>query len=121
METCGHNRLHRWLRHRSLLVLQTDNEPRVRDGYTNLSTGGHARAQPTRREAAIYRKNVAAHAGPCPPLPPQDLHRKEGVDGSSPSEGSKNPEPAYRVAGLRRKAAESFSYSRVVACRVLRL
>ena len=27
----------------------------------------------------------------CTPLPPQNLHGKEGVDGSSPSEGSAKP------------------------------
>ena len=26
-------------------------------------------------------------ARPCPPIPPLNLHGKEGVDGSSPSEG----------------------------------
>jgi hypothetical protein len=32
----------------SYLVLKPDNEARVRDGYTRLSTSGHARALPTR-------------------------------------------------------------------------
>ena len=30
---------------------------------------------------------MIARARPCPPVPPQNLHGKEGVDGSSPSEG----------------------------------
>jgi len=71
-----------------LLVLETDNEPRVRDGYIRLSTRGHARTLETRREGPICRGNVAASARPCPPVPPQNLHGKEEVDGSSPSEGS---------------------------------
>jgi hypothetical protein len=29
---------------------------------------------------------VIASARPCPPVPPLNLHGKEGVDGSSPSE-----------------------------------
>jgi hypothetical protein len=70
-----------------LRVLQTDNEPRVRDGYISLGTRGHARARETSRGGAIYRRNVIARALPCPPVPPLNLHGKEGVDGSSPSEG----------------------------------
>jgi hypothetical protein len=36
---------------------------------------------------------VIASARPCPPVPPHNLHGKEGVDGSSPSEGfAKAPE-----------------------------
>jgi hypothetical protein len=31
---------------------------------------------------------MLANARPCPPVPPLNLHGKEGVDGSSPSEGS---------------------------------
>ena len=30
---------------------------------------------------------MVASARPCPPVPPRNLHGKEGVDGSSPSEG----------------------------------
>jgi hypothetical protein len=30
---------------------------------------------------------VAANDQACTPLPPQNFHGKEGVDGSSPSEG----------------------------------
>ena len=71
-----------------LLVLQTGNEPRVRDGYIGLSTRGHARARETRDKSPICRNNVIASDRPCPPVPPRNLHGKEGVDGSSPSEGS---------------------------------
>jgi hypothetical protein len=72
---------------RTRTVFKTANMARVRDGYTSKSTGGHARALGTHVEVAICRKNVIASARPCPPVPPQDLHGKEGVDGSSPSEG----------------------------------
>ena len=70
-----------------LLVLQTGNEPRVRDGYIGLSTRGHARARETRDKRPICRNNVIASDRPCPPVPHRNLHGKEGVDGSSPSEG----------------------------------
>ena len=52
-----------------------------------MGTRGHARTPKTHREDAICRKIVAAIARPCPPLPPQNLHGKEGVSGSSPEEG----------------------------------
>src|SRR6266498_3167073 len=70
-----------------LPVLQVDNEPRVRDGYISLDTRGHARTLKTQREVSVCRENVIASARPCTPVPPQNLHGKEGVDGSSPSEG----------------------------------
>jgi hypothetical protein len=70
----------------SFLVLRTDNTPRVRDGYSRLSTRGHVRASLTGPDEPICRKNVPAHARSCPRVPPQNLHGKEGVDGSSPSE-----------------------------------
>ena len=38
---------------------------------------------------------MLANARACPPVPPQNLHGKEGVDGSSPSEGL-NKVPANR-------------------------
>jgi hypothetical protein len=73
--------------HFRIRVLRTDNEPRVRDGYISLGTRGHARARQARRESPICRKNVIASARPCPPVPPVNLHGKEGVSGSSPEEG----------------------------------
>jgi hypothetical protein len=71
----------------SLYVLQTDNTRRVRDGYISESTSGHARAPATRSADAICRTNVLANDRACTPIPLQNLHGKEGVDGSSPSEG----------------------------------
>src|SRR5262245_20485680 len=48
---------------------------------------GHVRVRPTRREQRIYRTNVLAGDRACVRLPPPNFHGKEGVDGSSPSEG----------------------------------
>jgi hypothetical protein len=44
-----------------------------------------------RRRRPICRTKVVASDRACTRLPPQNLHGKEGVDGSSPSEGSKIP------------------------------
>src|SRR6266536_2079425 len=68
-------------------VSQTANAARVRDGYIRLGTRGRARARVTHPDALICRKNVIASGRPCPPVPSLHLHGKEGVDGSSPSEG----------------------------------
>ena len=73
-----------------LLVSETDNTRRVRDGYISESTCGHARALPTRSERPICRTNVTANDRACTRLSPQNFHGKEGVDGSSPSEGFVN-------------------------------
>jgi hypothetical protein len=77
------------------LVLQTDNEPRVRDGYISAGTRGQARALKAQREGAICRNYVILSDRTCPPVPLRNLHGKEGVDGSSPSEGFRK-RPAYR-------------------------
>jgi hypothetical protein len=70
-----------------LLVLRTGNKPRVQDGYISRFARGHTRALPTRHFAPICRTNVLANARTCTALPPLNFHGKEGVDGSSPSEG----------------------------------
>jgi hypothetical protein len=80
----------------SVACLQTDNDPRVRDGYISLDTRGHARALKTRREGLICRKNVAAGARSCPPVPLLNLHGKEGVAGST---RSGRPRDARRACG----------------------
>jgi hypothetical protein len=77
-----------WSSKHALSVLRSDNTTRVRDGYNRLTTRGHARASATQNDLPICRENVPADAPPCPPIPTQNLHGKEGVDGSSPSEGS---------------------------------
>jgi hypothetical protein len=71
-----------------LSVLQIDNARRVRDGYISESTCGHSRTPATGPEGLVCRTNVPALAHACTRLPPLDFHGKEGVDGSSPSEGS---------------------------------
>jgi hypothetical protein len=69
-------------------VSRTGNAPRVRDGYVRLSTNGNGRTLPTHGRRPICRTNVAADVHSCTPIPPLNLHGKEGVNGSSPLEGS---------------------------------
>jgi hypothetical protein len=96
-------------------VLRSDNGPRVRDGYIRESTCGHARALPTHAHRPICRRNVIASARPCPPVPPGNLHGKEGVDGSSPSEGSaKAPHiGAFSVEGTCTISSVQWVWSRL--------
>jgi hypothetical protein len=93
-------------------VLRTDNERRVRDGYVRLSTCGHRRALPTHSECQICRRNMLVSVRPCPPVPPHNLHGKEGVDGSSPSEGFRNKKiPGNRGFLLSATARRALAYS----------
>src|SRR5438094_7229724 len=71
----------------SLSVSRTDNARRVRDGYISLSACGHPRALATHAEGPICTTNVLANDRACTRIPPRNFHGKEGVDGSSPSEG----------------------------------
>jgi hypothetical protein len=78
-------------------VLKTDNRPRVPDGYSSLSTYGHLRVSGTQFDEPICRQNVPADALPW-------THGKEGVDGSTPSEGFRLL-PAQRRIPLSGSAA----------------
>ena len=53
-----------------LCVLRTDNAPRVRDGYSSVSTRGHARAPATHPHPSICRTNVTADARSRTRVPP---------------------------------------------------
>jgi hypothetical protein len=70
-----------------LSVWQSDNDPRVRDGYLNLGACGYARALSAHVKGRACRKNMITSDRACTPIQPLNLHGKEGVDGSSPSEG----------------------------------
>jgi hypothetical protein len=48
---------------------------------------GNERALQTHTEVELCRTNVIPDVRSWPLIPPLDLHGKEGVDGSSPSEG----------------------------------
>ena len=71
----------------ALSVFAIVNAPRVRDGYISLGTRGHARALPAHADRSICRKKGAASDRTCTSVPLPNFHGKEGVDGSSPSEG----------------------------------
>jgi hypothetical protein len=59
-------------------------------GTTRVHQAGHARAHAgigDTSRTSICSRNMLAGARPCPSVPPLNFHGKEGVDGSSPSEG----------------------------------
>ncbi len=67
--------------------------PCERGANTSATTRVHARVTPRRQIPSTCGVFVPAKTRACPPFPPRNLNGKEGVDGSSPSEGSaKAPE-----------------------------
>ena len=54
----------------SLSVLQTDNAPRVRDGYISLGTSRAPAGMADTSRRSDCRGNVIARARPCTPIPP---------------------------------------------------
>jgi hypothetical protein len=84
--------------------------PREHGGNTSPTTRVHARVTSRRQIPSACGTFVAANARACPRFPPRNLNGKEGVDGSSPSEGSILQEiPANRLVLLSRQAAQSTS------------
>jgi hypothetical protein len=59
-----------------------------RDANINASTSVHTRARSRRLIPEVCGAFVAAVTRPCPCIPARFQDGKEGVDGSSPSEGS---------------------------------
>jgi hypothetical protein len=51
---------------------------------------------------------VVARARPCPPVPPLNLHGKEGVSGSSPEEGLKYLQISFFCCLVWRSAGEKY-------------
>jgi hypothetical protein len=51
------------------------------------SPGVHARVTPGRQISSVYAAFLTAETRPCPRFPPRAQNGKEGVDGTSPSEG----------------------------------
>ena len=66
------------------LNVQQPGEP---GANTSPSPGGHARVTSPRRSPSTCGAFVPAVIRPCPRFPPPSENGKEGVDGSSPSEG----------------------------------
>jgi hypothetical protein len=63
---------------RSLFVVETDTEPRVRDGYMSPSTCGHPRAQLANAERWVCRTKALANDRACTRVTPPNFHGKEG-------------------------------------------
>jgi len=73
---------------RTLNLLTTVENARVREGYIRSTTAGHARTSLLVPIPPLCRPIVHPPDRPGTPVRPSAFHRKEGVDGSSPSEGS---------------------------------
>jgi hypothetical protein len=69
-------------------VAKIADEPCERDANISPSTRVHARVTPPRQIPSVCGAFVTAKARQCPRVPLLAQDGKEGVDGSSPSEGS---------------------------------
>jgi hypothetical protein len=69
-------------------VVQTDDSPRTQNGHIRNDTRDVSRRIPDAWIGAICRRNCVASDRACTRVTLPNFHGKEGVDGSSPSEGS---------------------------------
>ena len=74
----------------TFLVARTDNEPRTQNGHIRNDTRDASRRIPKPSLSVICRQNRVADDRACTHVTLRNLHGKEGVDGSSPSEGFAN-------------------------------
>src|SRR6266498_2482441 len=72
----------------SFSVVRTDNKPRTQNGHIRNDTRDVLRRISGPSNGAICRRMCVARDRACTRVTLQNLHGKEGVDGSSPSEGS---------------------------------
>jgi hypothetical protein len=68
-------------------VVSSDSRPRTQNGHIRNDTRDVSRRIAGPLERPICRRNDAADDRACPRIPFPNFHGKEGVDGSSPSEG----------------------------------
>ena len=69
-------------------VVRTDNKPRTQNGHIRNNTRDVLRRISGPSNGAICRRMCVASDRSCTRVTARNLHGKEGVDGSSPSEGS---------------------------------
>jgi hypothetical protein len=72
-------------------VSHLDNTARTQNGHIRNDTRDASRTILNASVGPICRENRVARDRACTRVTLQNLHGKEGVDGSSPSEGSKIP------------------------------
>src|SRR4029453_3717392 len=69
-------------------VAQTSNAPRTQNGHIRNDTRDASRRISRRSNGSICGRNGAGDDRACTRVTLSNFHGKEGVDGSSPSEGS---------------------------------
>ena len=86
-----------------MYVLRFGDTPCERDANNRATTGGHARVTSPRQIPAVCGAFVPAMTLSCPRFPRLHENGKEGVDGSSPSEGFDKvaANKALRLSGLQ--------------------
>src|SRR5919106_1493716 len=107
-------------------VVGAANRPRTQNGHIRNDTRDASRRISSPSNSPICRRNCVASDRACTRVTPQNLHGKEGVDGSSPSEGlHKSPANGHvvlpamakfrRLAGTRRVHFGTGGHSRAHA------
>jgi hypothetical protein len=97
-----------------LAVVGTVNGARTQNGHIRNDTRDALRRILSVSKLAIYRRKCVASDRACTRVPPLNFHGKEGVDGSSPSEGSRRQKiPGNRGFLLSRLALQSTSRCRL--------
>src|SRR6266540_369451 len=71
----------------TFFVVRTDNEPRTQNGHIRNDTHDVSRRISGPSNGPICRRMCVASDRACTRVTLRNLHGKEGVDGSSPSEG----------------------------------
>jgi hypothetical protein len=69
------------------VVVTSNNSARTQNGHIRNNTRDVSRRIPATRIEPLCRGKYVARDRACTRVTPKNLHGKEGVDGSSPSEG----------------------------------
>ena len=86
MTELSRRRLGVW-RRRAGVVVRSDDGERTQNGHIRNDTHDVSRRISTAFNSSICRRKCVASDRACKPLPALHFYGKEGVDGSSPSEG----------------------------------
>ena len=102
-------------------VVRTDNKPRTQNGHIRNDTRDVLRRISGVSNGAICRRKCVASDRACTRVTLRNLHGKEGVDGSSPSEGSAETPCSSGFCPPGRQARRGGSAIWVTAGSLLRL
>ena len=98
MERSGRNRWQFCLGADRRIAVYQDNKARTQNGHIRNDTRDVLRRIPDSSNGPTCRRNCVASDRVCPRVTLPNFHGKEGVDGSSPSEGFAKSQQIGRFA-----------------------